>query len=122
MGETQVLDDDRSGRSARPGGGGAQRGAAAGLHDAVAWLRRELAAYRPLLPDRAVAEDELDELAGQAARAGRAGMLPDSESLRHSLLLVAAALGSVSALTAPLDALREAVEILAPPYRGREGA
>ncbi|MFC4031042.1 DUF5955 family protein [Streptomyces polygonati] len=119
MGETQVLDDDRGGMAARPGGGGAGRSAAVGLHDAVAWLRRELAAYRPLLPDRAVAEDELEELAAQAVTAGRAGILPDTERLRHSLLLVAAALGSVSALTAPLDALREAVETLAPPYRGR---
>ncbi|WNI18566.1 DUF5955 family protein [Actinacidiphila sp. ITFR-21] len=119
VGETQVLNDDRSGTAARPGGGGAPGGAVAGLHDAVAWLRRELAAYRPLLPDRAVAEDELDELAVQAAAAGRAGMLPETERLRHSLLLVAAALGSVSALTAPLDALRQAVEILAPPYGGR---
>jgi hypothetical protein len=119
VGETRVLDDDRGGSSARPGAAGAGRGAAAGLHDAVVWLRRELAAYRPLLPDRAVAEDELDELAGHAATAGRAGILPDTERLRHSLLLVAAALGSVSALTAPLDALREAVEILAPPYGGR---
>jgi hypothetical protein len=119
VGETQVLDDDRSGMSARPGGGGAPGGAAAGLHEAVAWLRRELAAYRPLLPDRAVAEDELDELAGQAAMVGRPGTLPDTERLRHSLLLVAAALGSVSALTAPLDALREAVETLAPPYGRR---
>ncbi|WP_329137812.1 DUF5955 family protein [Streptomyces sp. NBC_01476] len=119
MGETQVLDDDRSGMAARPGGDGAPGGAAVGLQDAVALLRRELAAYRPLLPDRAVAEDQLDQLAGQAATAARAGILLDTERLRHSLLLVAAALGSVSALAAPLDALREAVETLAPPYGGR---
>jgi hypothetical protein len=118
----QVVDDDRGGTAARPGGDGAPGGATrcegAGLHRAVARLRRELAAYPTLLPDRAVAEDGLDDLAGQAAALGRPGVVTDTERLRHSLLLVAAALGSVSALTAALDALREAVETLAPPYGG----
>jgi hypothetical protein len=115
VGETQVLDDDRSGTAARPGGDGGPGSAGADLHGAVARLRRELAAYRPLLPDRTVAEDELDALTGQAATAEPPGAALDTERLRYSLLLVAAALGSVSALTAPLDDLREAVEILAPP-------
>ncbi|MEE4542682.1 DUF5955 family protein [Streptomyces sp. V4-01] len=111
VGETYVLDDDRSGVPARP----AEAGAAAGLQEAVFRLRRELSAYRPLLPDRGVAEDELDALALQAAAAVPGPGSPDTERLRHSLLLVAAALGSVSALAGPLDALRGAVEDLAPP-------
>jgi len=115
VGETQVLDDDRSGMAARPCGDGGPGSARAGLPGAVDRLRRELAAYRPLLPDRTVAEDELDALAGQAAAAELPGAALDTEGLRHSLLLVAAALGSVSALTTPLDDLREAVETLAPP-------
>jgi hypothetical protein len=109
VGETYVLDDDRSGAAARPAAEGA-----AGLQEAVTRLRRELTAYRPLLPDRVIAEDELDALARQAAAARGPGV-PDTERLRHSLLLVAAALGSVSALAGPLDALRRAVEELAPP-------
>jgi hypothetical protein len=119
VGEIQVLNDDRGGGSARSGEDDAPGGAAACLQEAVARLRRELASYRPLLPDREVAEDELAALAGQAGAAVVAGRAPDTEGLRHSLLLVAAALGSVSALTAPLDALREAVEALAPPSVGR---
>lgn len=101
LGETQVLEDDRGGGSAPALG---ERGAA-GLHGAVTRLQRELAAYRRPLPDRTVAEDELDALAAHAAEAA-----PDTERLRHSLLLVAAALGSVSALSAALEGLREAVE------------
>ena len=115
VGETQVLDDDRSGTAARPCGDSGLGSERAGLLGAVARLRRELTAYQPLLPDRAVAEDELDALAAQAAETELTGDLLDTERLRHSLLLVAAALGSVSALIAPLDALREAVETLAPP-------
>ncbi|HEY5837357.1 MAG TPA: DUF5955 family protein [Streptomyces sp.] len=116
MGETQVLDDDRSGTAARaaadgtPGGTQYPAGPGAGLRTAVARLRRELSAYRPQLPDRAVAEDGLAALDHQAAAADEASGLVDIEHLRHSLLLVAAALGSVSALAAPVNAVREAVE------------
>ena len=80
-------------------------------------MRGELTAHRPLLLDRVVAEDELDALARQAASADRVLGLADSERMRHSLLLVAAAIGSVSALAAPLAALREAVESLTPSRR-----
>lgn len=110
-----MLDDDRSGTTARTAADGAAGAAGAGLQDAVARLRRELSAYRPLLPDRAVAEDELDALACQALTADRAPGLPDTERLRHSLLLLAAALGSVSALGSALGEVRDAVETLAPP-------
>ena len=105
LGETQVLEDDRGGAS--PALGDRRE---AGLHGAVARVRRELAAYQRPLPDRSVAEDELDALAAHAAEP-----VPDTERLRHSLLLVAAALGSVSALSAALEGLREAVETLAAP-------
>ena len=106
LGETQVLEDDRGAASA-PALGGLGDGR---LHGAVARLKRELAAYQRPLPDRGVAEDELDALAAHAADAA-----PDTERLRHSLLLVAAALGSVSALSAALEALREAVEAVVSP-------
>lgn len=99
VGETHVVDADRSGSVV-----GAVTGGGAALRAAVARLERDLAAYRHALPDRAVAEDELAELARQATGT------PVPEQLRHSLLLVAAALGSVSALAAPLAVLREAVE------------
>ncbi|WUH95662.1 DUF5955 family protein [Streptomyces sp. NBC_00433] len=79
-------------------------GGGAALRAAVARLERDLAAHRTALPDRAVAEAELAELARLA------GNNPPPEQLRHSLLLVAAVLGSVSVLTAPLAVLREAVE------------
>jgi hypothetical protein len=111
-----VLDDDRSGTAARTPADGAPGGAVASLHRAVARLRRELTAYRRLLPDRAVAEAELEALDRHAAAVGETPGRLDTERLRHSLLLVAAALGSVSALTAPLIEVRDAVEELAPPW------
>lgn len=104
MGETRV-------RTTAWGASGAE----AGLVSAVTRLEAELAAYRPDLPDRAVAEEELAALVRQA-RAARGPAGPaDTERLRRSLLLVVAALGSVSALAEPLGAVREAVEALAPP-------
>ncbi|NUS13008.1 MAG: hypothetical protein HOY69_16685 [Streptomyces sp.] len=79
-------------------------GGGVALRAAVARLERELAGHRAFLPDRAVAEEELAELDRQASGT------PAPEQLRQSLLLVAAALGSVSRLAAPVAALREAVE------------
>lgn len=99
VGETHVVDADRSGPVVRTMNSGGRA-----LRAAVGRLEQELAAYRRALPDRAVAEDGLAELARQAAGD------PAPDQLRHSLLLVAAALGSVSALAAPLAVLREAVE------------
>jgi hypothetical protein len=106
LGETQVLEDDRGGAPAPALGGLGDTG----LQVAVARLKRELTTYRRPLPDRAVAEDELDALAAHAAET-----VPDTERLRHSLLLVVSALGSVSALSGALEALREAVEAVAAP-------
>ncbi|MEV7420211.1 DUF5955 family protein [Streptomyces sp. NPDC089919] len=78
---------------------------AAALRAAVSRLRRELAAYRGSLPERAIAEDELATLAGMAP-ATRA----DLPRLHRCLLTLAGALGSVSALAPALKGVREAVE------------
>ena len=100
VGETPVVDEDCSESVVRTVAAGG-----AALRVAVAGLQRELAAFQPALPDRAIAEDVLAELLRQTA-----GRPASPEQLRYALLLVAAALGSVSALAAPLAALREAVE------------
>ncbi|MCZ4123853.1 DUF5955 family protein [Streptomyces sp. H39-S7] len=76
------------------------------LRLSVARVRRELAALRAELPDRAIAEDEL----GALANAADAGIL-EIDRMRHSLLLVAAVLGSVSALAVALAELRRAVDL-----------
>jgi Family of unknown function (DUF5955) len=117
VGESHVLEGERSVRAGDVPGEGPDDGPRAALRAAVGRLRGELTAHRPLLPDRVVAEDELDALARQAETADRALGVADSERMRHSLLLVAAVLGSVSALAASLGALREAVESLAPSRR-----
>lgn len=117
VGESHVLEGERSVTAGDVSGEGPGEGPRAELRAAVGRLRRELTAHRPVLPDRVVAEDELDALARQVENVDCALGVSDSERMRHSLLLVAAALGSVSALAAPLDALREAVESLAPPRR-----
>jgi maleate cis-trans isomerase len=77
-----------------------------GLRAAVGRLSRELAAYPARLPDREVAEEELALLDADAA----AGAL-SVPRLRESLLVVAGALGSVSALAAPLDQVHHAIDV-----------
>ncbi|MFF8810886.1 DUF5955 family protein [Streptomyces pactum] len=85
------------------------------LRRAVARLYRELAAHPADLPDRAVAEEELTAL-GVMAAAGA----PEPAALRHSLLLLVGAIGSVSALALALDLLRRAIDLFGdPPPRGR---
>ncbi len=116
VGESNVLEGERKDRTGMGSAEASGDGPGAELRRAVERLLRELTAHRPPLPDQAVAEDELEALARQAESADRTGAPSaalDSERMRHSLLLVAAVLGSVSALAAPLEALREAVEILA---------
>ncbi|MGI5348102.1 DUF5955 family protein [Streptomyces sp. CA-250714] len=76
------------------------------LSRAVHRMRRALDAHPAELHDRREAERELDALAA-SARSGA----PVAEELRHSLLLLAAAVGSVSALARPLVGVREAVEL-----------
>ncbi|MFJ2769079.1 DUF5955 family protein [Streptomyces sp. NPDC087300] len=76
------------------------------LNASVARLRRELAAHPAEFTDRGIAEDELAALA-EMARGGT----PEVLRMRRSLLLVAGAIGSVSALAAGLAAVRGAVEM-----------
>ncbi|GHF26001.1 hypothetical protein GCM10010218_03400 [Streptomyces mashuensis] len=75
------------------------------LGQAVSRLRRALAGHPAVLPDRDAAEDELAALDAMA----RAGT-QDVSRLRRSLLLVAGAVGSVSALAPALGEVRAAVE------------
>ncbi|MFE0131854.1 DUF5955 family protein [Streptomyces sp. NPDC059037] len=84
------------------------------LRTAVARLRRELAAHPAEFPDRGIAEDELAALAAMAVSGA-----PEAPRLRRSLLLVAAAIGSVSALAAGLAAVRGAVDLFGEQGRGR---
>jgi hypothetical protein len=82
------------------------------LRTAVSRLRRELAAHPAEFPDRAIAEDELAALAAMAAHG-----IPEIPRLRSSLLLIAGAIGSVSALTRGLTQVRDAVELFGEPPR-----
>ncbi|MEV7193687.1 DUF5955 family protein [Streptomyces sp. NPDC093510] len=80
------------------------------LRAAVARLRRELAAHPAEFTDRGIAEDELAALAEMAY-----GGAPEIPRMRRSLLLVAGAIGSVSALAAGLASVRIAVELFGDP-------
>ncbi|MET7358309.1 DUF5955 family protein [Streptomyces sp. NPDC005562] len=82
------------------------------LRSAVSRLRRELAAHPAEFTDRGIAEDELAALAAMA----RDGA-PEVPRMRRSLLLVAGAIGSVSALAAGLAGVRGAVEMFGEPAR-----
>lgn len=82
------------------------------LRAAVARLRRRLAALPAEFPERGIAEQELAGLAAMAA----AGV-PEVTRLRRSLLLLAGAIGSVSALSAGLSEVRHAVELFGEPPR-----
>ncbi|MDI5964244.1 DUF5955 family protein [Streptantibioticus silvisoli] len=77
----------------------------AALRAAIAWLSHELAAYPATLPDRPVAQEALSDIDTRAAT----GHLT-APTLRASLLTVAGALGSISALALPLTALRRAAD------------
>lgn len=83
------------------------------LGTAVSRLRRELAAHPAEFPDRLIAEDELAVLAAMAASG-----IPEIPRLRRSLLLLAGAVGSVSALAGSLAEVRTAVELFGEPPRG----
>ncbi|MES4890893.1 DUF5955 family protein [Streptomyces sp. NPDC096012] len=82
------------------------------LRIAVSRLRRELAALPADFPDRAIAEDELAALAAMAT-----GGAPEIPRLRRSLLLIAGAIGSMSALARGLTGVREAVDLFGQPPR-----
>ncbi|MGW7530071.1 DUF5955 family protein [Streptomyces sp. NPDC054783] len=82
------------------------------LRTAVSRLRRELAALPSDFPDRGIAEDELATLAAMAV-----GGAPEIPRLRSSLLLIAGAIGSVSALASGLREVREAVDLFGEPMQ-----
>ncbi|MBT2389284.1 hypothetical protein J7E87_07555 [Streptomyces sp. ISL-1] len=88
---------------------------AAELRAAVSRLRRELAGHPAEFPDRGIAEDELAALAAMVAAGD-----PEIRRMRRSLLLIAGAIGSVSALGPALLVLRNAVDLFGevPPQRG----
>ncbi|WP_424853100.1 DUF5955 family protein [Streptomyces sp. SAI-170] len=81
-----------------------------GLRTAVSRLRRELAAHPADFPDRAIAEDELAALAAMTTYG-----IPEIPRMRSSLLLIAGAIGSVSALARGLAEVRDAVELFGGP-------
>lgn len=85
------------------------------LRAAVSRLRRELAGHPAEFPDRGIAEDELAVLAAMVAGGG-----PEIPRMRRSLLLIAGAIGSVSALAPALMDVRKAVDLFGelPPRRG----
>ncbi|MEU8618557.1 DUF5955 family protein [Streptomyces sp. NPDC048623] len=80
------------------------------LRAAVSRLRRELAGHRREFADRGIAEDELAALDAMAVSGA-----PEIARLRRSLLLVAGAVGSVSALAEGLAGVRRAVDLFGPP-------
>ncbi|WP_234358694.1 DUF5955 family protein [Streptomyces sp. NRRL B-24085] len=82
------------------------------LRAAVSRLRRELAAHPAEFPDRCIAEDELAALAAMTIDG-----TPEVPRLRRSLLLIAGAIGSVSALSRGLTEVRDAVELFGEPRR-----
>ena len=77
----------------------------AGLRTAVSRLRRELAAHPAEFPDRGIAEDELAALAAMTIEGA-----PEVPRLRRSLLLIAGAIGSVSALSPALSEVRAGID------------
>ncbi|MFI6285174.1 DUF5955 family protein [Streptomyces sp. NPDC051018] len=79
---------------------------AAELNAAVSRLRRELAAHPGRFSDRDIAEDELAVLAAMVD-----GGTPEIPRMRRSLLLIAGAIGSVSALAPALHQVRRAVDV-----------
>jgi hypothetical protein len=83
------------------------------LRSAVSGLRRRLAAHPGDFADRSIAEEELAALDAMAV----AG-IPEIPQLRRSLLLIAGAIGSVSALSAGLSEVRRAVDLFGGPVRG----
>jgi len=82
------------------------------LRTAVSRLRRELAGHPAEFPDRGIAEEELAALDAMAT-----GGAPEIPRLRRSLLLVAGAIGSVSALAPGLRDVRIAVDLFGEPPR-----
>ncbi|MGW8062449.1 DUF5955 family protein [Streptomyces ziwulingensis] len=99
----------RSSEQERVAAGGEEVRVAA-LRTAVSRLRRQLALLPADFPDRAVAEDELADLAAMTAHG-----VPEVPRLHRSLLLIVGALGSVSALARALADVRRAVALFGGP-------
>ncbi|WP_285512948.1 DUF5955 family protein [Streptomyces sp. NBRC 14336] len=90
----------------RPVTGSGEDPRVAELRTAVSRLRRQLAALPAEFPDKAIAEDELASLAAMTVTGA-----PEIPRLQRSLLLIAGAIGSVSALSRGLSDVRNAVEL-----------
>ncbi|MFI5520594.1 DUF5955 family protein [Streptomyces platensis] len=75
------------------------------LRGAVARMRRQLAVLPGELPDRVAADDELAALDAMVSHG-----MPEVPRLRRSLLLIAGAVGSVSALSPALAEVREGID------------
>ncbi|MFI7102685.1 DUF5955 family protein [Streptomyces sp. NPDC050161] len=104
---------DQRPRCVRPAGGeGDPR--VRELRGAVSRLRRQLAVLPAELPDRAVADEELAALYAMVSDG-----LPEVPRLRRSLLLIAGAVGSVSALSPALTEVREGIDRFGGLPRGR---
>lgn len=82
------------------------------LRTAVSRVRWQLALLPADFPDRQIAEEELADLAAMAGHG-----VPEAPRLRRSLLLIAGAIGSVSALKPGLTEVRHAVELFGDPPR-----
>lgn len=104
----------RQGAERRPAAGGDEDMRVTALRAAVSRLRRRLALHPADFPDRVIAEEELAALAAMADHG-----VPEGPRLRRSLLLIAGAIGSVSALSRELTDVRHAVELFGqqPPRR-----
>jgi hypothetical protein len=94
VGQTRVTDSDENPRATQ-------------LRVAVCRLQRELAGHPAEFPDRGIAEEELAVLAAMVA-AGE----PEIPRMHRSLLLIAGAIGSVSALGPALMDVRNAVDLI----------
>ncbi|MFC5636009.1 DUF5955 family protein [Streptomyces bullii] len=84
------------------------------LRSAVSRLRRELAAHPGEFADRSIAEEQLAALDALAV-----GGSPEIPRLRRSLLLIAGAIGSVSALSPGLSEVRRAIDLFGGAVRGQ---
>lgn len=94
--------------------GGDEDPRATELRSAVARLRRRLAAHPGEFADRTIAEEELAALDAMVADG-----TPEIPRLCRSLLLIAGAIGSVSALSPELAEVRRAVDLFGGPVRGQ---
>lgn len=90
----------------RAAGGGGTDPRVEELRGAVSRLSRELAGHPAMLPDRGIAEEELRALDAMLSSGP-----PDVPRLRSSLLLVASAVGSVSALSSALAEMRQVIDL-----------